>query len=62
MAVVDGATPNWLAQTLPLDEREAREEFYQRLRRMGVQRALTRLRVKDGERIRVGGVELAWET
>jgi GTP-binding protein len=61
MAVVDGPTPNWLAQTLPLDEREAREEFYTRLRRMGVQRVLSRLQVKDGERIRVGGVELAWE-
>ncbi|MDA0301207.1 MAG: GTPase ObgE [Chloroflexi bacterium] len=61
MAVVDGPTPNWLAQTLPLDEREAREEFYTRLRRMGVQRVLNRLKVVDGERIRVGGVELAWE-
>jgi len=58
---VDGATPNWLARTLPLDEREAREEFFTRLRRMGVQRVLTRLHVKDGERIRVGGVEIAWE-
>ena len=62
MVMVDGATPNWLAQTLPLDEREAREEFYSRLRRMGVQRVLTRLHVKDGERIRVGGVELGWES
>ncbi|MGE3857514.1 MAG: GTPase ObgE [Dehalococcoidia bacterium] len=61
MAVVEGATPNWLAQTLPLEEREAREEFYTRLRRMGVQRALNRLKVRDGERIRVGGVEVAWE-
>ena len=60
--VVDGATPNWLAQTLPLEEREAREEFYTRLRRMGVQRVLTRLHVKDGEHIRVGGVEIAWES
>ena len=34
-------------------EREAREEFYVRLRRMGVQRALSRLKVHDGERIRV---------
>ena len=62
VVVVDGATPNWLARTLPLNEREAREEFYVRLRRMGVQRALSRLHVKDGERIRVGGVELSWET
>ena len=62
MAVVDGATPNWLANTLPLDEREAREEFFARLRRMGVQRVLTRLQVKDGDHIRVGGVEIAWES
>ena len=33
-----------------------------RLRRMGVQRVLSRLNVKDGDRIRVGGVELAWES
>lgn len=59
---VEGATPNWLARTLPLAEREAREEFYVRLRRMGVQRVLSRLSVKDGDRIRVGGVELAWES
>ena len=62
VVTIEGATPNWLARTLPLGEREAREEFYVRLRRMGVQRALSRLHVQDGERIRVGGVELAWET
>ena len=32
-----------------------------RLRRMGVQRALSRLKVKDGERVRIGGVDVAWE-
>ena len=62
VAVVDGATPNWLARTLPLEDREAREEFYTRLRRMGVQRALSRLKVADGEVIRVGGVTVGWET
>ncbi len=61
VAVVDGATPNWLARTLPLEDREAREEFYSRLRRMGVQRVLNRLKVKDGDLIRVGGIQLAWE-
>ena len=62
MAVVDGATPSWLARTLPLEDREAREEFYTRLRRMGVQRALSRLKVADGEVIRVGGVTVGWES
>ena len=59
---VEGATPSWLARTLNLQEREPREEFFSRVRRMGVHRAVARLGVKPGERIRVGGVEIAWET
>ena len=59
---VSGATPSWLARTLDLHEREPREEFFTRLRRMGVHRGVSRLGVKPGERIRVGGVEIAWET
>ena len=61
VAVVDGATPNWLAQTLDLTEREPREEFFSRVKRLGVHRALDRLHVKPGERVRVGGVEVRWE-
>ncbi|MDA0270797.1 MAG: GTPase ObgE [Chloroflexi bacterium] len=61
VAVIDGPTPNWLAQTLDLHDRDPREEFYTRLRRMGVARALRRLGVEDGDTIRVGGVEVRWQ-
>jgi GTPase len=61
VAVIDGPTPNWLAQTLDLHDRDPREEFYNRLRRMGVARALRRLGVEDGDTIRVGGVEVRWQ-
>ncbi|MCK9494764.1 MAG: GTPase ObgE [Dehalococcoidia bacterium] len=61
MAVVDGPTPNWLALTLDLHDRAPREEFFGRLKRMGVHRALRRLGVSDGDMVRVGEVELRWE-
>lgn len=61
VAVIDGPTPNWLAQTLDLHDREPREEFFTRLRRMGVARALRRLGVVDGDIIRVGDVEVRWQ-
>ena len=60
-AVVHGPTAEWLAMTLDIEDLEAREELLDRLRRLGVQRALTRLGVRMGERIRVGEVELTWE-
>ncbi|GMU40327.1 MAG: hypothetical protein AMXMBFR23_11930 [Chloroflexota bacterium] len=61
VAVIDGPTPNWLAQTLDLHDREPREEFFSRLRRMGVARALRRLGVVDGDMIRVGDVMVRWQ-
>ncbi len=61
VAVVDGPTPNWLAATLDLHDRDPRDEFFGRLRRMGVHRAMRRLKVKDGEMVRVGDVEVRWE-
>ncbi len=61
VAVIDGPTPNWLALTLDLHDRDPREEFFTRLRRMGVHRALRRLGVKDGDQVRVGDVEVRWE-
>lgn len=60
-AVVHGPTAEWLAMTLDIEDLEAREELLDRLKRLGVQRALTRLGVRMGERIRVGEVELTWE-
>ena len=60
-AVVHGRTAEWLALTLDTEEVEAREELLDRLRRLGVQRALTRLGVRAGERVRIGEVELTWD-
>jgi GTPase len=61
VAVIDGPTPNWLARTLDLHDREPRNEFFQRLKRMGVNRAMRRLGVSEGEVVRVGDVEVRWE-
>jgi GTP-binding protein len=61
LAVIDGPTPNWLAGTLNLEERDPREEFFARLKRMGVERELRRLGVTQGDRIRVGDVEVEWD-
>jgi GTP-binding protein len=60
MTVVTGSTPEWLASTLDLDNFEARQELFDRLRRLGVGRALERLKVAPGERIRIGDVEVEW--
>lgn len=59
--VVRGRTPEWLAATFDLDDAEAREELLDRLRRLGLARALSREGVAPGTTIRVGGVELVWE-
>jgi GTP-binding protein len=61
VVVVRGSTPEWLATTLDLDEEEPRQELFRRLRRMGVSRAVERLGVETGERIKVGGVSVRWE-
>ena len=61
LASVDGPTPNWLAQTLNLEQLEPRLEFLARLRRMGVERVLKRHGVATGDMIRVGGVLVRWE-
>ncbi|MEZ4553469.1 MAG: GTPase ObgE [Dehalococcoidia bacterium] len=59
-AVVTGNTPEWLANTLNLADFEARQELFDRLRKLGVGRALDRLKVRPGERIRIGDVEVEW--
>ena len=59
--VIRGVTPEWLATTLDLTEEEPRHELFRRLRRMGVTRAVERLGVKAGERVRVGAVSVRWE-
>ena len=61
VAVVTGPTPEWLAATLDIENTEARHELVERLRRMGVGRALRREGVRSGDRVRIGDVELEWE-
>jgi GTP-binding protein len=61
VAVVRGATAEWLASTFDVDDYEARRELLDRLKRLGVARALQRIGVEPGERVRVGETELEWE-
>lgn len=61
VVIVEGPTPEWLAQTLDLSNEEARQELFQRLRRMGVGRAVRREGVGLGDLIRIGTVDVRWE-
>ena len=61
VAVVEGQSPEHWVETLDIEDEEARQELFDRLRRMGVARALRRAGVAAGERVRVGSVELRWE-
>lgn len=61
IAVVEGQSPEHWAETLDVQNEEARQELFDRLRRMGVGRALRRAGVVSGERVRVGSVLLRWE-
>jgi GTP-binding protein len=61
VAEVHGQTPEWLAATLELGNPEARAELFRRLQLMGIARALERLGVANGERVRIGVVAVAWE-
>jgi GTP-binding protein len=60
-AVVHGQTAEWLALTFDTDEYDSRHELLDRLKRLGVGRALQRVKVQPGERVRIGEVELEWE-
>ncbi|MBA01542.1 MAG: hypothetical protein CL752_03930, partial [Chloroflexi bacterium] len=58
---VKGSTPQWLAETLDLTETEARAEFFDRLSRLGVARALKRRGAKQGDLIRIGQLRIRWD-
>jgi GTP-binding protein len=57
---VAGQRPVTLAEMMPLDDEEAHTEFWRRLTRMGVGRALRRSGAKAGDRVRFGDVETEW--
>jgi len=56
-----GSTPEWLAETLDLSEPEPRAEFFDRLSRLGVARALRRVGVQPGDPVRVGELQIRWD-
>ena len=61
VAEVAGHTPEWLAATLDTGDEEARGELFRRLQVMGIARALERVGVERGDRVRIGSVEIVWE-
>lgn len=61
IAVVRGPTPEWLAETLDLNEAEPRAEFFDRLSRLGVARALHRVGVSSGDPVRIGERQVRWD-
>ena len=61
VAVISGASAEHWAETLDMQNDEARSELLQRLRRMGVARALRRAGMVSGDPVRIGSVTLRWE-
>lgn len=58
--VVKGRAPREAVLKLGVESEEARAELARRLRRMGVVGALRRAGARDGDRVRIGRVELQW--
>ena len=56
-----GETPEWWALTLDLQQEEARAEFFDRMKRLGVERELRRAGVRDGDRVKIRGVFVVWD-
>jgi GTP-binding protein len=59
--VIEGARAEEAALRLGEGGYEALDELQDRLRRMGLERAMRRVGARPGDRIRVGGVELEWQ-
>ena len=58
---VFGDTAVWWASTLDLSHDEARAEFFDRMRRLGLERELRRAGVSDGDSVRLGSISVDWE-
>ncbi len=56
-----GDTAIWWASTLDLSHDEARAEFFDRMRRLGLDRELRRAGVSDGDSVQFGGISVDWE-
>ena len=61
LPVIRGATPEWLAETLDLNDAEPRAEFFDRLSRLGVARALHRVGVARGDLVQIGDITVHWD-
>ncbi len=61
IAMVTGSTPEWLAETIDPEQQDSRYELFDRLKRLGLGRALERRGVKPGDRVRIGATELTWD-
>ena len=59
--VVEGRSVERWAATLDLAENEPRGELFDRLRRMGVMRAVKREGVAAGDLVRIGDIDVRWE-
>jgi len=57
---VRGQRVEAFAEMMPLDQEEGRQEFWRRLARWGVVKAIRRAGAKPGERVRIGEVEVEW--
>ena len=59
--VVEGEKADEAALKLGEGGYEAQDELQDRLRRLGLERAMRRAGARPGDRVRVGGVELEWQ-
>ena len=59
--VIEGRSVERWAATLHLADVEPRRELFDRLRRMGVMRAVKRQGVEAGDLVRIGEIDLRWE-
>jgi len=61
MTILAGETPEWWALTLDLQQEEARAEFFDRMKRLGVERALRKAGVTDGNKVKIRDLIVVWD-